>query len=271
MCTISSEIKNGAVLLLLSKPVRPSIFIFSKMLGIQIVLLMFVWISGIASLLAIEISGDEFEIDRQQLFIYSVGICTACVIGGAYNYFTRVSFSSATSLALGAIFTVIIVLNFTVFSRDSSPYFHNLISAIVLVLFAIFIVGAMATAFAMRFTLMINMLLCGGIFFAGLISDYIYTTLGRIDAEQIAIFLDLPSIRDENWIWTVVTQVIHGTLQLAAGTAHFVMPDWQLLWMIDALAAGREIPSLYLAAASIYSLLYCAVFYLIACILFERP
>jgi len=164
--TVSSEIENGAALLLLSKPVRPSTFIFSKMLGIQIVLMMFVWISGIASILAIEIAGGEFEIDRQQLLIYSFGICTACIIGGGYNYFTRTSFSSATSLALGAIFTVISVLNYTVFSRDTGPYFHNLISAIVLVLFAILIVGAMATAFAMRFTLMINLILCGGIFFS---------------------------------------------------------------------------------------------------------
>lgn len=268
--TVSSEIENGAVLLLLSKPVRPSAFIFWKIIGIQAVLLMFVWITGIAGIFAIDMSGDEFEIDRQQMLIFSFCICIACMIGGGYNYFTRASFSSGTSLALCAIFTITLGLKFTVIDSAIDPYFQNLISAMVLVLFAILIVGAMATAFAMRFTLLINMILCGGIFFAGLISDYIYSALARIDAEQIAIFLELPSLRNENWICSIITHVIYGIIHLTAVISHSVIPNWQLLWMTDALAASREISHSYLVAASIYSLSYCAVFYLIASILFQN-
>jgi len=49
---------------------------------------------------------------------------------------------------------------------------------------------------------------------------------------------------------------------------HACLPNWQLFWMADALAAKRPIPAAYVAFGGLYAVLVVAFFMLLAVALF---
>ncbi len=98
--TISREIDNGTALLLLSKPVQRPVFIIAKILGIMAANFVFCVITGIASLIALRVSTDQFWIDNFMLYGFFVAIALALGVAGIYNYVTRGPFCSAAVVAL---------------------------------------------------------------------------------------------------------------------------------------------------------------------------
>jgi len=53
-----------------------------------------------------------------------------------------------------------------------------------------------------------------------------------------------------------------------ASVLHACLPNWQLFWMADALAAKRHIPAAYVAFGGLYAVLVVAFFMLLAVALF---
>ena len=180
--SVYREIATGTVLLILSKPVNRPVFIVSKMAGISFVLILFIWTTGIATLLAVHIAGHQFELDRTILLFYFLGVCLACIIGAMCNLFNHASFSATSSIALAVIFTLIGMIVYGLpqaYNGDNyverhSGYAGNLIAAITLLVPAILMLGGLSTALSVYLNPMANMLVSGTIFFIGLISDYLY-------------------------------------------------------------------------------------------------
>ena len=98
--TISREMRNGTVLLLLSKPVTRLVFVLAKILGIIASVTVFLFILNASSLISVLIAKDQFRLEFGLMGAYYGAIAAAAVFGGLRNYFKQVSFSSNTLLAL---------------------------------------------------------------------------------------------------------------------------------------------------------------------------
>ena len=85
----------------------------------------------------------------------------------------------------------------------------RLIPAGILILFALWILAAVALACSTRFDMIATLAICSAIFLVGLMSDY---------------FFGLPAAKGSWW----------------ASTLYTVVPNWQLFWLADALETGKN-------------------------------
>ncbi len=182
--TVSREIEGGTAQLILSKPVSPAVFLFAKIIGVLSVSLLFVWVSGAATMLTVRVARDQFDLDKGILLIYTVAVGVSCLVGTISNYFRRTSFASVTSFALFVFLTGTAVFVYcfppyrsAIQSEPYSGYSLNLLSAILLVLFSVFAMAAIATALSVQFNMISNLTICTVVFLLGLISDYLYFTI----------------------------------------------------------------------------------------------
>lgn len=142
---------------------------------------------------------------------------------------TVLSMTLTLSLALGGLAILSAV-------GASTPTRWGIIPALILVMFAVWAMGSFATALSTRLAVAGNLTLCFIIFMCGLMSDYLF---GRFAGE--------------NWV---------------AGILYAAVPNWQLFWMADALAAGKHIPGSYLLLGGGYVVLLVGFFTLLGVILF---
>ena len=105
--TISREMKNGTVLLLMSKPVSRFSFVISKICGILVSLTIFVFICNAATWLSILIAVDQFRLSEPLVWCYFGAICAAALYGGIRNFIAQKSFSSNAVAAMTLLFPVI--------------------------------------------------------------------------------------------------------------------------------------------------------------------
>lgn len=193
--SISREIESGTVLLVLSKPIKRSHFLIAKFLGIMGMLTMFVWVNGLATLMTLRIAKDQFRLDYRIMTIFFTAMVLSCVVAALINYFKRTSFVSACVMGFFYSFTFISVIVFFLpksFQGDYKllGYSGNLAIAIVLVLFAIWILAAISTAVSTRFNLASNFILCSVIFLLGLVSDYVAYQLQEMTLHRFQSLLN---------------------------------------------------------------------------------
>ncbi|OPZ27484.1 MAG: ABC-2 family transporter protein [Lentisphaerae bacterium ADurb.BinA184] len=235
--SIAQEIDSGTAMLLLAKPVNRPVFILGKILGILAGLTGFCFLCGVATLVAIRVAKDQFWIDNKGLFIFFAAIVVSCGVGGIYNYVTRRSFVMATVLALVVILPLAaVVIRQVPVDEGTGAYAWRVVPALVLVTYAVWTLGILATALSTRLNTIANLLVCAAVFLVGLMSDYV---LGRF--------------AQDNWL---------------AGILYAVIPNWQLFWMADALAAEKSIPLSYVAWGGLYVVLFIAFFVLLGVALF---
>ena len=236
---IAREISNGTALLVLSKPVQRPVFILAKIGGILAATAVFWFLTGIATLIAVRVAKDQFRFDNTVMAIYFGAVILGLALGGLHNYLKRSSFPMAAVLALLAVLPLAALLVHWMPSEGKQVGFEwELLPALILILYAIWAMGTLATALSTRFELIPNLLICSGIFVLGLMSDYV---LGRHAAGN-------PLIR----------------------VLYACVPNWQLFWMADAMAAHKSIPLLYLVLGGAYIACFVALFILLAVILFWR-
>lgn len=230
--TVSREMRNGTVLLLLSKPISRWSFVLGKIFGIVAASLLFCWICSFASVVSVYIAVDQFRADMT-LYLCFVGLAfLACIAGMAANYLKGVSFSEysvyAALVLMGGI--LLYCLKFKEAPELSLP---DLGKALVLLSPAVVVMGVMAVGCSTRFDVVPSMCLCTVFFFLGLISSYLF---GGGSEEPLV-----------SGIFSVLYAAI---------------PNWQFFWMADALAVNRTIPGSYvwmvLGYAAVYSVIVSA-------------
>jgi hypothetical protein len=166
-------------------------------------------------------------------------LALSCAIGGLHNYVSRSSFPMAAVMALTVILPVAWVIVYWVpVNGERVGYTWRLVPALILILYSVMAMGTLATALSTRFDLVSNLLLCSVLFVIGLMSDYL---LGRY--------------ADQN---------------LIAAILYACIPNWQLFWMADALAAQKEVPWPYVGFGGAYIGLFVALFLLLAILMFHH-
>lgn len=237
--TISREMKNGTVLLLMSKPVTRSAFVLAKILGILSSVTIFVLLCNAATLISVLIAKDQFRLEYMPMIVYFSGIAIATLYGGAVNYFRQQAF---TSNAISALIVLIPVMAAVLYAVRMSSFHtaaeidpeefieaRHLLPALLLLFPAAWTMGSIATALATRLELVSNLTVCSVIFVVGLMSKYLVNTwIDPVDplTESVALFI------------------------------RAILPNWQYFWMADAIASRQMIPGSYVMWSLVYVVFY---------------
>jgi ABC-type transport system involved in multi-copper enzyme maturation permease subunit len=216
----------------LSKPVDRINFLLGKFAGLAAALTVLTYVNTVGVLLASRMAFDAYgKTDLSALSIFSAGIVLAYGLGGFSNFFLRRTFVSDAVFAMLFFCTLaaFVVFEFTTQQESVGTPAHvnwNLLPAAMLILFALWILAAIALACSTRFDTIPTLAICSAIFLLGLMSDYFF---GR---------------RAENGEWW-------------ASTLYSVIPNWQIFWLADAIETGKStFQWAYVGKALAYAVFY---------------
>jgi len=244
--SLAREIRTGTALAVLAKPVGRSRFLLAKYAGLAAALTLLAYVNLVGVLLASWMSFDAYgKPDLAALMIMGGTVALAYLLGGFSNFFLRRNFVSDAVLALVFTITVgaFVIFQFTSQLETLGTYAQvdwRLLPAGILILFALWILAALATACSTRLDILPTLAICSALFLAGLMSDYLF---GRRAA-------------DGSW-W--------------ASTLYTVMPNWQLFWLADALESGKStFQWAYVGKAFVYLVFYAGAALAVGAALFEE-
>ncbi len=213
--SLAREIRTGTALAVLSKPVGRTRFLVAKYVGLAGVLTLLAYVNLIGVLLASWMAFDAYgKTDITALCIIGGAVAVAYLAGGFSNFFLRRNFVSDAVLAQVFCVTLaaIWILQFTKQMASLGTASHvdwRLLPAGVLILFALWILAALAIACSTRLDIIPTLAICTAFFLLGLMSDYFF---GR-------------SAEMGSW-W--------------ASTLYTLVPNWQLFWLADALETSKD-------------------------------
>lgn len=224
--TIAREMRNGTVLLLMSKPVQRWSFIIGKIAGVVTAASVFAALCNCACIVAVYIATDQFRFDMVLYFSFLGSLVLACIIGMIANFWRGSSFPEIASWA-----TMVIVPVFAVICIATQPHpalgMRDLAKALLLINFAVLAMSTLAVVAATRFDIVPNLCFCTVIFFLGLVSSYLF----QRETDSAA-------------------------LNAVFGFFYAVIPNWQFFWLADAVAVKRHIPTEYVINAALYLVIY---------------
>ena len=178
--TITREMRNGTVLLLLSKPVPRHTFITAKIVGVTMALTVFTFAMIAASFVALMIAKDQFRLDFGAMAFYYGTLAVCALTAATLNYLKGISFPSAITFLTAVALPVYAVLLYLVQGAPDDEGFIpplQFITALSLLFPAIWLMGAISAALATRCGIVANLTTCSILFFLGLISKYVSDAL----------------------------------------------------------------------------------------------
>lgn len=242
--SLAREIHTGTALAVLSKPVGRTQFLLAKYVGLILSLTILTYVNLLAALLASRMGYDAYgSTDWIALGVFTGALILAYALGGFINFFLRRPFVSNTVLSLLGTATLgFVVINFLSKEGEWQVFGSGLdwrmVQAGLLVLFALWVLAGLALLCSTRLEMVPTLAICSALFFLGLMSDYLFNR------------------QPGNNPWW-------------ASILYTVLPNWQLLWVADALQEGKSIPWSYLAAAFGYAAAYVGAALAVALWLFE--
>jgi ABC-type transport system involved in multi-copper enzyme maturation permease subunit len=247
--SLAREIRTGTALAVLSKPVGRAQFLLAKYAGLAAALTVLAYVNLVGVLLASKMAFDAYgKTDMPAIGIFAGGIAIAYALAGFANFFLRRPFVSNAVLAM-LVFTTLasfIIFRFTQQMQSLGTVAHvnwDLLPAGILILFALWILAALALACSTRLDMIPTLAICSGVFLLGLMSDYFYAKSGGTPAGG-------------PW-W--------------ASTLYTVIPNWQLFWLADAIEAGRStFHWAYVGKAFAYMVCYAGAALAVAVALFDE-
>lgn len=243
--SLAREIRTGTALAVLSKPVGRTQFLLAKFAGLAAALTVLTFVNMIGVLLASKMAFDAYgSTDVKALEIFGGAITLSYLVGGFSNFFLRRPFVSDTVFAMLALCTIaaFIIFQYTRQMQSLGTIAQvnwNLLPAGILVLFALWILAALALACSTRLDTIPTLAICSAFFLIGLMSDYFF---GQRAAQH----------------------------ELWASTLYSVIPNWQLFWLADAIEAGKNTFQWgYVGKALAYALCYSGAALAVGAMLFE--
>ncbi len=224
--TVSREMRNGTVLLLMSKPVKRWSFIMAKICGIMSASLLFMLLCNVATVISVYIAKDQFRLDFGAFYTYYIILILCSVFGMIMNYLKGHTFPSVSFTAL-LITLPLMMIALIIWAEHPEIDMINLYKALTLLFFSIAIMATLTVVFSTRLDMVPNLVVCSIIFFLGMISSYLFG--GEASSPITAIF----------------SYVLYALL-----------PNWQFFWMADALAGNMAIPVGYIFEAGLYAVCY---------------
>jgi len=238
--SITQELDSGTAMLVLSKPVERGVFIVGKVIGVLAGLTVFGLLAGLATLVAVRIAKDQFWYDTKGLWLYFAALVASLLGGSLWNFVKRSSFPMNALLCLLVLLpTVAVGIRWIPIDGEFPTYAWRIVPALLLVIFSVWVMGILAVAMSTRFQLVPNLLVCSVVFTVGLLSDYL---VGR-----------------------------HAQTSRLAAVVQAALPNWQLLWLADALADEEAvIPTSYLVWSGFYVLMFAGIFVILAMLMFRH-
>src|SRR5438876_8524575 len=242
--SLAREIHAGTALAVLSKPVGRAQFLLAKYVGLATALLVLTYVNLLAVLLASRMAYDAYgSTDWIGLAIFCAALVLAYGLGGFSNFFLRRPFVSDAVLSVVGMSTLaFVVINFIGKQGQLQAFGTGIdwrmAQAALLILFALWILAGLALLCSTRLEMISTLAICSAFFLLGLMSDYLFGTRAKTGS----------------W-W--------------ASVMYSVLPNWQLLWVADALEEEKAIPWSYLGAAFGYVLAYVGAALAVALCLFE--
>jgi ABC-type transport system involved in multi-copper enzyme maturation permease subunit len=270
--SVAEEIARGTAAAALGKPVRRVTFLLAKWLGVSAVVALF-WLGVLAATLLSErgsahfIAQENFSgyaTDLISLGLGVAGVAAALLTAAARHYFGRRRFGVSAFIGVTLAQVLVVVLS-GFYNRLGQLYpvhgeaacsgcgaghahtggwvlYHpelnlRVVPVALLVLFALVVFAALATALATRLPTGTTFAVCAGVLLLGLAGD---TLLAG------APFVSL------------------------RGLASGVLPDVQNFWLCDAVAHGGRVAWGYVAEAGLYALTCCALFLTAGCLAFQE-
>ena len=247
--SLAREIRVGTALAVLSKPIGRAQFLLAKFTGLAAALTVLTYVNLIGVLLCSKMAFDAYGgTDLLALGIFAAGVATAYVLGGFSNFFLRRPFVSDAVFALVVMATIAAFVIFRFTQSETGFYAQGhvdwrLVPAGILILFALWILAALALACSTRLDTIPTLAICSAFFLIGLMSDYIYSKAGG-DTGHVP------------W-W--------------ASTLYTIIPNWQLFWLADALDMGKSTFHWhYVAKAFAYTVGYAGAALAVGTALFEE-
>ncbi len=248
--SLAREIRTGTVLAVLSKPVGRAQFLLAKYAGLAAALTVMTYVNLIGVLVASRMAFDAYgRTDMTALGIFAAGLALAYALAGFSNFFLRRPFVGDAVLAVVVFATLaaFVIFQFTTQMESLATPAHvdwDLVPPGILILFALWILAALALACSTRLDTIPTLAVCSAFFLLGLMSDYFYWKAGG---------------RTEGggpW-W--------------ASTLYTVIPNWQLFWFADALNMGKStFHWAYVGKAFVYAVAYAGAALAVGTALFEE-
>jgi ABC-type transport system involved in multi-copper enzyme maturation permease subunit len=244
--SLAREIRSGTALAVLSKPVGRAQFLLAKFAGLAAALTVLTYVNMIGVLLASRMAFDAYgKTDLPAIGIFGGGILLAYALAGFSNFFLRRPFVSDAVFAM-LIFTTLaafVVFQFTTQKESLGTVAivnWNLLPAGILILFALWILAAVALACSTRFDTIPTLAICSAVFLVGLMSDYFFGIRAQAG----------------NW-W--------------ASALYSIIPNWQLFWLADAIETGKStFQWAYVGKAFAYAVCYAGAALAVGTALFEE-
>jgi hypothetical protein len=244
--SLAREIRTGTALAVLSKPVGRAQFFLAKYTGLVAALTVLSYVNLIGVLLASRMAFDAYgKTDLPAIGIFAAGVVLAYALAGFSNFFLRRPFVSDAVFALVVFATLAVFLIFR-FTRQMesvgtvAQVDWRLVPAGILILFALWILAALALACSTRLDTIPTLAVCSAFFLIGLMSDYFF---GR---------------RAEAGEWW-------------ASTLYTVVPNWQLFWFADVLDMDKSTFQWgYIGKAFTYMAAYAGAVLAVGTALFEE-
>jgi len=248
--SLAREIRTGTALAVLSKPVGRAQFLLAKYAGLAAALTVLTYVNMVGVLLASRMAFDAYgSTDLAALGIFGAAVLLAYGLAGFSNFFLRRTFASDAVFALVALATLaaFVTFQFTrqMASADAVARVNwDLLPAGILILFALWILAALALACSTRLDTIPTLAVCSAFFLVGLMSDYFFSQAGG---------------------------KIGGGGSWWASTLYTVLPNWQLFWLADAIETGKStFQWAYVGKALVYVAGYAGAALAIGTALFEE-
>ena len=244
--SLAREIRSGTALAVLSKPVGRSQFLLAKFAGLAGALTVLTYVNMVGVLIASRMAFDAYgKTDMAALTCFGIGIGLAYGLAGFSNFFLRRPFVSDAVFGMVCFTTssAFVIFNFTRQQQSlgtAAAVNWNLLPAGILVLFALWVLAAIALGCSTRFDTIATLSICSAIFLVGLMSDYFF---GQ---------------RAEHGVWW-------------ASTLYSLIPNWQLFWLADAIETGKSTFHWdYVGKALGYAVCYVGAALAVGAMLFEE-
>jgi hypothetical protein len=281
-------------------------FLLAKYTGLVLALTLLTYVNLIGTLLASRMAFDAYgSTDLFAVGVFVLSLVLAYAMGGFSNFFLRRPFvSDAVFSVIIMVSAAFIVINF--YTKEAQPQVFatgvdwQLIPAAILVLFALWILAALALACSTRLDIIPTLAICSAFFLLGIMSDYIF---GR-RADPVWRYSMTEELRSSRWSEkqkTLLRDIVarydadkNGKLDAfeqksltvddknrlknagmggswLASAFYSVTPNWQLFWLADAVDTGTSTYHWgYVGKALAYVLAYVGATMAVAVVLFEE-
>jgi hypothetical protein len=264
--SLAREIRTGTALAVLSKPVGRAQFLLAKFAGLAAALAVLTYVNMVGVLLASRMAFDAYgKTDLPAIGIFGGGILLAYALAGFSNFFLRRPFVSDAVFAMLVFTTLAAFLVFRFTTQESTldtaaTVNWNLLPAGILILFALWILAAVALACSTRFDTIPTLAICSAIFLVGLMSDYFF---GRA-----ASHAGHPNVI---WFASTGSNFLSVLQSWVASILYTIIPNWQLFWLADAIETGKSTFHWdYIAKAFVYTVCYAGAALAVGTALFEE-